>query len=77
MVDDTLELTPFDHDLRWDDETPINGLMSSITPSSVAESLRAGKCPPDREFDRFMTSDLQMVSSQYWTPLAVVVKLSG
>ncbi len=73
---DDLGMTPFDHDLRWDDETPIDGLRAPVSPTIVATALRAGECPPDREFDRFFSAELQMVSSQYWTPLAVVVRLA-
>ena len=42
------------------------------TPAEVAEVLRKGGCPPDRAFDRFLPAALNLASSQFWTPLAVV-----
>ena len=37
----------------------------------LAEAMRAGSCPNDRSFDRFLPEPLRLVSPQYWTPLAV------
>jgi hypothetical protein len=33
--------------------------------------MRAGSCPIDRSFDRFLPEPLRLVSPEYWTPLAV------
>ena len=33
--------------------------------------MRAGTCPNDRSFDRFLPEPLRRVSPEYWTPLAV------
>ena len=33
--------------------------------------MRAGRCPEDRSFDRFLPESLRLVSPEYWTPLAV------
>jgi predicted RNA methylase len=33
--------------------------------------MRAGSCPNDRSFDRFLPEPLSLVSPEYWTPLAV------
>lgn len=37
----------------------------------LAEAMRAGTCPNDRSFDRFLPEPLRLVSPEYWTPLAV------
>ena len=36
----------------------------------MAAALRAGRCPTDRAFDRFLPDDLRGVSGHYWTPVA-------
>jgi hypothetical protein len=33
--------------------------------------MRAGSCPDDSSFDRFLPEPLRLVSPEYWTPLAV------
>lgn len=33
--------------------------------------MRAGSCPDDGSFDRFLPEPLKLVSPEYWTPLAV------
>jgi SAM-dependent methyltransferase len=38
----------------------------------LAAMMRTGSCPNDQSFDRFLPEPLRLVSSQYWTPLAVV-----
>jgi predicted RNA methylase len=45
-----------------------------LTPAQIAEALRAGRCPLDRAFDQFLPDELEVVSSQYWTPLAVTLR---
>ena len=37
----------------------------------LAEMMRAGSCPNDRSFDRFLPEPFRLVSPEYWTPLAV------
>ncbi len=43
-------------------------------PSSIAEALRAGQPVDDRDFDLLLPTELRIVSSQYWTPLAVAAR---
>lgn len=40
----------------------------------IAIALRAGICPSDRAFDKHLPYDLRVVSTQYWTPIAVAVR---
>lgn len=40
----------------------------------VAEALRSGKCPPEREFDRFLPLELRPVSTTYWSRLCVALR---
>lgn len=53
------------------DQEPVADLALQFAPQRVAEALRAGRCPPDRAFDRFLPDELRAVSGQYWTPLVV------
>jgi hypothetical protein len=53
-----------------DDTTP-DGI---VWPSRIADILRAGFCPSDAVFDRFLPSNLRAVSRQHWTPLEVAVR---
>ena len=39
--------------------------------------LEVGLCPEDREFDRFLPYELQLVSGQYWTALAVAQRAAA
>jgi hypothetical protein len=54
------------------------GLTREVGPAChsrrVAESLRAGKCPPDFAFDRFLPHRLRAASHFFWTPLSVAVR---
>lgn len=43
------------------------------TPAWLADRLRAGSCPPDPAFDALLPGELKLVSSDYWTPLAVAL----
>jgi hypothetical protein len=40
----------------------------------VAELLRAGRCPPDFVFDRFLPGRLRAVAPFFWTPLSVAAR---
>jgi hypothetical protein len=50
------------------DREPVDDLALRVA-QRVAEALRAGRCLPDRAFDRFLPDELRVVSDQYWTPL--------
>ena len=39
--------------------------------------LEVGLCPEDREFDRFLPYEMQLVSYQYWTGLAVAKRAAA
>lgn len=39
--------------------------------------LAVGLCPEDREFDRFLPYEMQLVSYQYWTSLAVAKRAAA
>lgn len=41
------------------------------SPRRLAEAMRAGPCPDDYAFDRYLPFELRGVSRRYWTPLAV------
>ena len=43
----------------------------------VGDVLRAGGCPHDDAFDRFLPEQLSAVSSQYWTPLVVATRAAA
>jgi hypothetical protein len=40
----------------------------------VAEFLRAGRCPPDFVFDRFLPGRLRSAAPYFWTPLSVAAR---
>jgi predicted RNA methylase len=58
------------------DREPVDDLALRFVPQRVAEALRAGRCPPDRAFDRFLPDELRVVSGQYWTPLGVAKRVA-
>src|SRR5688572_31833715 len=41
---------------------------------NVARALRAGRCPMDCAFDRFLPADLRRVSDEHWTPLVAALR---
>lgn len=43
---------------------------------TVLQALRRGECPVDADFDRFLPASLRAVSSEYWTPLRVAVRVA-
>ncbi len=49
----------------------------SASPATIAEALRAGICPPDRAFDRFLPEDLGDLSADQWTPLEVALSVAS
>src|SRR5882724_10120638 len=71
------DMTMNDPDFHCDDSRPAD--LSVIGPSAarVAEALRAGYCPADRAFDRFLPPRSRQLSSQYWTPLSVATRAAG
>ncbi|MCX5745177.1 MAG: hypothetical protein NT062_22045, partial [Proteobacteria bacterium] len=43
----------------------------------IAAAIRAGDAPTDESFDRFMPSELERVSSTFWTPIEVVMRVAS
>jgi SAM-dependent methyltransferase len=43
-------------------------------PLQLARALKAGDCPADRDFDRFLPKRLRRASAQFWTPLVVAAR---
>lgn len=63
----------------WSYEAPTSpGAASSAqaTPRQVANAMRNGMRPAEREFDQFLPPDLRVVSGQHWTPLAVAMRVA-
>lgn len=58
-------------------QAPDPSVAMEPSASEIARALRAGRCPPDAQFDRFLSEALQLVSSEYWTPLATALRIVG
>ena len=43
-------------------------------PLQLAQALRAGDCPADRDFDRFLPKRFRRAATQFWTPLVVAAR---
>jgi hypothetical protein len=61
---------------RTDDDdcnrlTPTDGW---ITPSRIANCIRAGNMPSDRAFDQLLPPEFQGPSEHYWTPLRLALR---
>src|SRR5205814_1291422 len=61
--------------LTIDDPSRVAGLPPS--PSSIADALRVGLCPPDCAFDMFLPEDLGNLSADQWTPLEVALSAAS
>jgi SAM-dependent methyltransferase len=57
------------------DATPIEAARPS-TVREISEAIRAGACPDDRSFDRFLPDHLRLVSDLLWTPLVVARRVA-
>jgi predicted RNA methylase len=51
----------------------IDGLTSPWA-QNLADALRAGQCPTDAAFDRFLPYELRLLSSEHWTPLVAALR---
>lgn len=60
----------------YDREREEPSIPRMLHSQQVATAIRMGKCPDDRQFDRFLPFALRVVSSQYWTPLAVALRVA-
>ncbi len=54
-------------------QTPIDGRP---TAQQVADAIARGARPNERLFDDFLAYELRIVSSMYWTPLAVALQVA-
>jgi len=59
-----------------DGVTPVDGVDRGPSAERVADALRAGVCPSDRAFDRFLPYRWRLASGQHWTPLVVALKVA-
>lgn len=58
--------------------TKLAGAAGGPTARELAQALRAGSCPADYAFDRFLPHELlRVVSGQYWTPLVVAARAAA
>ncbi len=55
---------------------PLHGPSLRLTPEQIGSALRLGRCPAEGAFDRYLPDDLQAVSSCYWTPLPVALRVA-
>lgn len=69
-------LSVFDGNPCLDDLTPHEGLRVEPSATRVADALLSRRDPGDRAFDRFLPRSLGVVSDQFWTPLAVAVRVA-
>jgi SAM-dependent methyltransferase len=54
-----------------------DGKLGALTPQQIAAAIRAGRVPADRVFDANLPDDLASASSDFWTPLAVALKVGS
>jgi predicted RNA methylase len=52
----------------------IDSITGGPPAERVAAAIRAGICPNERSFDRFLPYELRLVSHQHWTPLVVALR---
>jgi predicted RNA methylase len=57
-----------------DECASIERILHGPSAQEIGDTIAAGKSPDERFFDRFLPYDLRIVSSQYWTPLAVALR---
>jgi hypothetical protein len=56
-----------------DEEAP-SPVSVPVLPAQVAHTLGSRRCLPDAVFDHFLSDAMRVLSSQHWTPLAVVAR---
>ena len=71
-----IHLSRYDGLPHQDDLTPRQGLPEDLSIARVAEALRERRDPGDEIFDRLLPSSLQVVSSHFWTPLSVALRVA-
>jgi predicted RNA methylase len=54
----------------------IDDILSGPSAEQVADAIARGARPAERLFDRFLPYELRIVSSQYWTPLNVALRVA-
>ena len=58
------------------DPSPEVGAELGPSPERLAAAMRTSTLPPDILFDRFYPEDIRLVSSLYWSPLAIAVRVA-
>ena len=60
------------------DEDPplVDDILNGPSVQQVAKAIAQGIVPDERLFDRFLAYELRIVSCQYWTPLAVALRVA-
>jgi len=51
-------------------------MSDMVLSQHVAIAMRAGGCPTDEAFDRFLPYDLERASNTFWTPLEVAMRVA-
>lgn len=59
-----------------DDHPSVERILNGPSAQEIGDALAARECPDERYFDRFLPYDLRIVSGQYWTPLAVALRVA-
>ncbi|HEY6559170.1 MAG TPA: hypothetical protein VI072_17925 [Polyangiaceae bacterium] len=57
------------------DGPSLQALVRGPSAEQVARAVRLGMCPTERAFDQFLPYELRLLSSQYWTPLVVALRV--
>jgi SAM-dependent methyltransferase len=47
------------------------------TAVEIAQAIRAGSCPSDEVFDRFLPRALRPLSRRHWTPVSIALRVAG
>jgi SAM-dependent methyltransferase len=51
-------------------------IEQNLSPREIAEAIRTGQIPTDSAIDRYLPARFRFVSHQYWTPVAVALRVS-
>lgn len=72
-----MQPNPKEHDLLSAYLATGDELSWEQAAEQLGRILEVGLCPEDREFDRFLPYEMQLVSHQYWTGLAVAQRAAA
>lgn len=54
----------------------VDDILNGPSAQQVGDAIALGTVPDERLFDRFLPYELRIVSCQYWTPLAVALRVA-